>query len=354
MTGDATAPSDLTDLLRLRSGAARAVVALFVPALFTVMWASKDSYTEAWPPIVGFLILSAAAVCLVLVPGDPLDRRVAALLTVAGPVACALVLWTLIPGAGHSGRSMNWPHMAATAIFCFVSIRGRRVMPWIGMIAMIGVYWGWGAIAGQPPFLPASSAAIEVVPLAMATLLSLSIRPTALQILQLRQQARRRAIDSARQEAAHQERRSQLVHLEETAGPLLERISNATALSAEERRQCSLLEAEFRDRLRAPHLLSLGLEAAARSARRRGVEVVFIDDYGTEAGTGVDPDSAEARALSGTTDAVLTAADGGRVCVRILPSGRARFATVVTEQPDKTVLWEVAAGGHVTSTVVPH
>jgi hypothetical protein len=58
--------------------------------------------------------------------------------------------------------------------------------------------------------------------------------------------------------------------LDRVARPILERIAKGMVLSAAEREGCRLLEAELRDGLRAPQLMTAELSVAARGARGAG------------------------------------------------------------------------------------
>ena len=113
----------------------------------------------------------------VLVPGDPLPFGTTLMLTASGPVACALVL-SATP-AVLSSPLQTWIHGGGTSIYCFMNVRGRRIAPWIGLLGMVLVFAAWAVADGRGAAYGISFVAIDAAPLAMATLLSFTLRPTA-------------------------------------------------------------------------------------------------------------------------------------------------------------------------------
>src|SRR5690606_40103107 len=109
--------------------------------------------------------------------------------------------------------------------------------------------------------------------------------------------------------------------LDKVARPILERIAGGADLDPAERRECRLLEAELRDRLRAPELATEEIGRAARVARARGVEVVLLDDGGF-----ADVPDAVREQVVELAVAELTRAESGTVTVRVLPPGRSMLA----------------------------
>jgi len=117
-------------------------------------------------------------------------------------------------------------------------------------------------------------------------------------------------------------------------------------LSVPTRMQARLLEAELRDEIRAPVFTGTPVVDMARAARRRGVEVVLMDD------SGVHDLSEEARdQVVREACAQLRTTDRGRVVVRVFPPGRPELATIVVNgarmvvETDGVSVDESAAGG---------
>ena len=98
--------------------------------------------------------------------------------------------------------------------------------------------------------------------------------------------------------------------------------------NAASRLECAVLEAELRDSLRAPSLVDVDVSEAARHARKRGVEVVLVDDGGSD---DVTPDVRER--LLRHVGSTLDGADAGSVTVRVLPPNRPVLATMLIRDP---------------------
>lgn len=335
---------DVRDLLGMRTRGAWLIVAAYIIAMLVVTIATMHSFTSAWPAVLGPLILIAATVALMLVPGDPLPIWPTLMLTLAGPVACALVL-SATPAVLDSSLQ-TWIHGAGTTIYCYMNVRGRRIAPWLGLAGMIAVFAIWSTRAGHGASYGASLVVIDAAPLTMAALLSFTLRPTAKAVFSLRNQTTARIAELSAQTAAVQERSRQVRHLDTLARPLMERIASGDTLSLAERNQCALLEAHLRDRLRAPILSTLDLDDAAYHARTRGVEVVFLDDSGSS-----EPVPALVDTVHAVASQALINARNGSVVVRMWPPARPVVASVLTTNDSGSERVEIEASGTVHSTV---
>lgn len=338
---------DVRDLLGMRTRGAWLIVVAYIAAMLFVTIATMGSFTSSWPAALGPLILIAATLALVLVSGDPLPIRSTVALTAAGPIACASVL-SVTPDV-LSSSLQTWIHGGGTTIYCFMNVRGRRIAPWIGLAGMIIVFSVWAAQAGRGAAYGANLVFIDAAPLAMAALLSFTLRPTAKSVFSLRAQTTLRVAEISAQTAAAEERGYQIRQLDTLARPLMERIAGGHTLTADERDQCALLEAHLRDRLRAPTLSTLDLDEAAYHARIRGVEVVFLDDSGPDG-----PDASTVEAVHAIAREALSQAQSGTVCVRIWPLGRSTVASVFTTDENGTERIEIPASGAVQRTVSAH
>ncbi|MFJ6099382.1 hypothetical protein [Williamsia muralis] len=328
----------------MRTRGAWLIVAAYITAMLVVTIATMHSYTSAWPALLGPLILIAATVALMLVPGDPLPIWPTVALTASGPIACALVL-SATPAVLDSSLQ-TWIHGAGTTIYCYMNVRGRRIAPWIGLASMIAVFAIWSTHTGHGASYGASLVIIDAAPLTMAALLSFTLRPTAKAVFSLRNQTTERIAELSAQTAAAQERSRQIRHLDTLARPLMERIASGATLTTAERNQCALLEAHLRDRLRAPILSTLDLDDAAYHARTRGVEVVFLDDSGP-----TEPDPSIVDTVHTVASHALNTAHNGTVCVRMWPPARPVVASVLTTNDNGTDRVEIAVSGTVQRTV---
>ncbi len=328
---------DVRDLLGMRQPGAWFVLGGFLAATWIAIVSTFSGVSAIWPVIVGGLALSAAAVAIIVVPGDPLPPWPTVALTASGPLACVCAV-SVSPAEWATSVLMVWTHASAVGVYCFMIVRGRRVAPWIGLAGEAVVFGVWGHATGQSPLGTAVAVvAIDAAPLIMATLFSFTLRPAAKEVFALRAQTINQVGRLSAESAAAEERASQVRTLDHLARPMLERIASGEELTTEERRECALLEAHLRDRLRAPLMSTLDLDEPAYRARTHGVEVVFIDDSRpdvTVADTEAQIDPRVAAAVSGLATAVLDEADEGQIYVRVSSPDRPIAASVLHRRAD--------------------
>ncbi len=273
--------------------------------------------------LVALVAMLGAGVLLVVCPGDPLPWPATAAVLTAGPVAVLAAHLNFAEGAPRQ----PWTACAASFVLAALAVRGRIAAAWTGALA---VALTLGFVAGVLD-ISVGSLFVMILPvacLAGATVCALILRPTQRSLRLLHDDAAMRAAAAATMAAERSERVRQLNRLDELARPMLERIARGGELSAAEQEQCRLLEAELRDGLRAPQLITDQLNAAARGARSRGVEVLLLDDGGF---TGVAA-ALRDRVLE-LAVRELDAANAGAVTVRVLPVGRRNLATILASAP---------------------
>jgi hypothetical protein len=327
----------LRDLLGLRGRAAW--LFLLVLELTLALYLVQD--LTAAPPLAvlggAALMLTAGALVLV-VPVDPLPVLVTVFVAAAGPVTTLLTAANLWSERAHH---LVWASYAASYLMSVLVLRGRLLGAWLGMAGVTLVI----AVSGLRAALPFSAIVGSIVP--VGTLIALSVfalvmRPTQRSLRILREESTIRAAASATMSAADGERIQQLARLDRLARPILERIAEGAVLTGTEREKCRLLEAELRDGLRAPQLVTDELSDAARGARCRGVAVVLLDDGGF---AGV-PQWVRERVINAATRE-LDAANAGSVTVRVLPLGRRTLATVLAHAPDHDRRTEIDTSGNI-------
>lgn len=315
-------PKDIRGLLGMHTTAAKAAVGVYVVLITIVTLNTWQGVRVVWPSLLALVLLAAATIALVAAPGDPLPPVATTAMTLAGPVASALTL-AAVP-APLEISLQGWTHGGATTVYCFLCVRGRARAAWLGLLAVTVVYMVWSARTGQGALTGFAMCAIEIGPLGMATVLSCTLRPDAAETFELRAAAATRHAEESAAAAVLQERDEQLGRLDRLARPLLTRIASGERLTPAECLNCELLEAHLRDRLRAPGLTDADTSARVRTARRRGVEVVLIDDHGMDT---AEPVAAE-RVRAAVT-AALDRADARAVRIRILPPGRPALASIL-------------------------
>ncbi|MFI8566282.1 hypothetical protein ACIGGF_06940 [Rhodococcus sp. NPDC078407] len=339
------ADRDVRGFLGMNTASAYGVAATFFGTYSLMNFTSSSGVHSVWTVQVAVVLVASAAFALVAVPGDPLGARWATAIGAAAPMSTAVVLSQLsVPIANGL---QTWPLSAAVALCGYVSVRGRTVIGWMSMVAVVTVCVVWTAATGQGSMVGLAMSIISFAPLAMATFFALTFRSTAAAVFELRARSRHRAAEEAASSAGLDERDRQLERLDFLARPLLAKIATGSDLDSAERQECGLLEASLRDRLRAPGLMTDEVVQEARSARTRGVQVVLLDDGGLAV---VHP------TLSGRVSTVvataLRGAQSGTVTARILPPGRPLVASILLSDSDEDVRIEVDSGG-TESVVVP-
>lgn len=326
-SGHPFAVRDIRDLLWVRPWVSIALVVWFSGTYLLIELLQHVSDTDPlWPRILAWLLLTAAAVGVVALPGEPLQRHWAWLLTTIGPVTTALAFLTV------SDKSWQvdsfWALSSGTAIYTLMCVRGQSTVAWIGGVARAAMCVGWSLHAGLGIRPGLTVSYLEIAPMLMATFFALVIRPVLAEVTALREVTGDRVALAAAAAAAVAERDRRLGVLDRTTRPLLQRIADGDRLDPDARRDCALLEAHLRDTLRAPRLAGEPVAAAAWRARSRGIEVVLLGD-----GDVIGSTAALSR-VRATLAAELDRVVGGTVTVRILPPGRPLFATLVAAGAD--------------------
>ena len=325
-------------LLGLRGGAAWLFLVILEMTIALYMVRNFDA-TAPLPAAAALTVMVLAGAMVLVVPGEPLPWAVTAFVAVAGAIATALASVDQSP---PHARYMVWTTFATSYLLAVLVLRGRMVAAWIGVAGVAIVL----LVDGVQAWLTPGAFVAAIVPVGTVIAISvfaLIMRPTQRSLRQLSAESATQAAAEATMVAADSERARQLSRLDRLARPILERIADGAALTAGEREQCRLLEAELRDGLRAPQLTTDELSSAARGARARGVEVVLLDDGGFDGA----PHWLRERVIA-TAARELDAANAGSVTVRILPPGRRVLATVLAQAPERDRRTEIGTDGTVT------
>jgi hypothetical protein len=98
-------------------------------------------------------------------------------------------------------------------------------------------------------------------------------------------------------------------------------------LTDSEKSEARLLEAALRDEIRGRELINDEVRSAARAARKRGVEVVILDEGGVD-----QMSPAEKSEILGKVCASINEVEQGRITLRA-PVGEAWRVTLVATRP---------------------
>jgi hypothetical protein len=294
------------------------------------------SLSDSRAPALVFVVLglyAAVGVVLTLDKGQQLSLPVAIAMVGVGPLSVFLLSWQLIPG-GYT----SWYVGATTVMLFFANLRGRILLAWIGCVLFdLGLLW-WGLTSATGLAEAVLTATRQTAIVAIGTLTAVALERTSTRIRGLVSEASLRGAAEAAGLAVAEERTRRLTELRTSVVPILQRIASDSPISADDRREFAVAEADLRDSLRARGLRVPLIMEAARDARRRGVDVVLLDD---SAGELTAP---EITGFAAAVVDVLESASDGRVTARLLPPDRPVLGTIVADGT-AYVSHEVVRGG---------
>ncbi|MFC6354654.1 hypothetical protein [Luethyella okanaganae] len=311
---------DVTSLLGLGGPHARTILVLFLGVHALLAFANPDPRAQPGLTIIAFLSLAASAVWSLWPAPDPFPFGwTLGVLTLC--TLTAILQTQQVTPAGWPTYA-TWHLGAITLVLFMLILRGRPWLGWAGYGIMSLIAISWAMLSGLGPMTGVGLVVRHAATLVVATMFAVGLRRTAVRLTEVDRQRIAQAAADATARAAEDERVAQLARLDEVARPMMERVARGERLSAEERRECLLIEASLRDVVRGRGLAFSQVLASARTARERGVEVTLLDDSGTAWGPVAVADLIvrELRELS-----------SGRLTARLLPAGRDDLAVIVTE-----------------------
>ncbi len=317
-------PVDSSQLLRLSSDPARAVMGLFIFSNMLYVFATLDEVKHPLPVIVAMIMVNGAAVLLVLERPDPFPRALTAAVVAVVAVSTLLVAFQL-PDVGPPGRA-SWHLGSNTWMLFFLAMRRRPGAAWLGYVLMAAGTIAWSTSVGRGVVDGALLLDTHAAILFVGTLFEVNLRRTSRRINEFGEHSMASAIEAAEGATSAQIRRRRVLELRASAIPLLERLVTSGPPTAEDARlQYATAEALLRDGVRGRSLMTPRIAQAATRARERGVEVTLLDDRGQ----GLDSGEAMMR-MSATIVEELDAAQSGAVTVRLAPVGRPVAVSIVT------------------------
>ena len=315
---------DVDRALELTGNGARAILALFIVAHVTFAVAAGGEPMHSWRGWLSLALVIAAAV-LVVAPGPyPMRGSWVAAVLVAVVISTVLMDWSL--------RTHGWPGYASwhfganTFLLLAVGLRGRAGWSWAGMLGMLAATVTWTVTTGQGVMLAAHLLDWQAGTLLIGTFFAVGLSRTMrnLQNVTEAQTVRAAADEAARAAAELRDRR--LTALERTVTPALRAIAAGTTTAAE-RAEFLITEAMLRDTIRGGILAHEPVVSSSGDARRRGVDVVLLDDS-RDCGMPLD-DTDAARAWAAER---IAAVAHGSCTVRISGTPAEWVVSVVSEQ----------------------
>ena len=295
-----------------------------------IMMVVHECYTDQyrhWVPVMLSLVIMLVSAVLLLWswPASTPPGWVTWLIVVTVGVANLLVLNQIIttgwPGYG------SWCTGAGTDLCCVLIIRGRSRQAWAGIGVITLAIGYWVVTTGRPPLMIVTYTMGHYFMItAWQGIAHLSTRASTQIAATQRETARLQAQQRAHEEA-DRIMTSRMAAVRQRVTPLLTQIANGRAPTSELRSQAYLLEAELRDEIRAPFFTGTSIVTSAHAARRRGTEVILLDDSGDN--TTIDGRT-RANAVNYVTK-LLNITQSNRVVIRLNPPRRPTLLTIVTD-----------------------
>ena len=312
----------------MESAGARAIAAglALVHFILLVYECAVHSYWH-WPPAaLSFIALLLPTILLLKTWPDALLPRWVARLTVIVIGAVNFLVLPQIITTGWPGYA-SWCTGAGNDLSCGLLMRGRPVYAWAGSAATTLATAYWVISTGRPLFMIFTYMLGHYFTLASwHGVAHLSTRATTQIAATQRESARLQAQQRAHEEA-DRIMTSRMASVRQRVTPLLTQIADGKAPTPELCSQAYLLEAELRDEIRAPFFTGTSIVTSAHAARRRGTEVILLDDSGDN--TTID-DRTRANAVNYVTK-LLNLTQSNRVVIRLNPPRRPTLLTIVTD-----------------------
>ncbi len=312
----------------MESAGARAIAAglALVHFILLVYECAVHSYWH-WPPAaLSFIALLPPAVLLLKAWPDALLPRWVAQLTVVVIAAVNFLVLPQIITTGWPGYA-SWCTGAGSDLSRGLLMRGRPVYAWAGSAATTLATAYWVISTGRPLLMIFTYMLGHYFTLvSWHGVAHLSTRATTQIAATQRETARLQAQQHAHEEA-DRIMTSRMASVRQRVTPLLTQIADGKAPTPKLCSQAYLLEAELRDEIRAPFFTGTSIVTSAQAARRRGTEVILLDDSGDN--TTID-DQVRTNAVNYVTK-FLNITQSNRVVIRLNPPRRPTLLTIVTD-----------------------
>jgi hypothetical protein len=316
--------TDITSILRLNDWAGRIVLVFYGIGTTAVAVLNLGGLIVPALGVVSLALLWFALIVLSRPDGEPFGRVPTRIVVACGAIITSLSCWNIVnvldPGYA------TWHLGATTFLFLVLALRGRRGMAWTGFGILSAISLGASFFTGQEPIVVANDLARQAATLLIGTLFALVLRRSSQTISAIQNNQLTRTTIAAATAAATRERALQTARLERDARPALERILSETPLTDGERLEFALLESMLRDGIRAAGFSSDRIAAATKAARERGLQVVLLDDRGSEL------EEAELSHVEFALLQQLGSTAKGAITARLSPHDRAELATIVVEE----------------------
>lgn len=298
------------------------VFATFMPIAHVIMGAANsDVPTSLWQYYLAMVICLVLVVLLCWDSGKNAMPLWGTWSVVVGVLLMDLLVNSVLPEGIHPGYA-SWQNGAIQMLLVALTFRDRMRLAWLGMglfaVADLSASFALGLSVTDALALVLTPIMWMVIATAVRSVLSRSKNNIAVYSAQ----SQLAATKLAKEHAHGLYRKQWLLELERATRPALEAIAGQD-LTASDRKDLALLEAELRDQIRGRALVTPEIQQATRAARKRGVKVDLLDDRKTSL-----PDTIAADVFRQLLD-ILGAAQSGTLRARALPVGESPAVTIL-------------------------
>lgn len=237
---------------------------------------TANGHWPAWQTLVALAVFSVNLVLLAIPGGYPL-RIDHAIGIVIGVCIVSVLNLSVLPHGAEPGYAAWYLGANMLTLLC-LTLRGRIGMAWIGMCAIIVLTISWAMLTELPWHIAIGMLDRNTLTLMFGVIMTHLIERSVETTIEVEEALAAQFDAELAEGAATAERERLLARLERTATPALREIASGEPVPPERRVQWLALEAELRDRIRAPGLDADPLRSAVRRARTEGVRVVLLDD----------------------------------------------------------------------------
>ncbi|WP_336922477.1 hypothetical protein [Aquipuribacter sp. SD81] len=235
------------------------------------------------------LALGLASSVSVVLRWPPERARAIATGVAVAVVAIGLLVVAVLPD-DRPGYALWYPAFVWLPL-SGLALRGHPRLALAAAVASAATTVGWAW--QEPGVAPVQDGLYRVVSPTAVVVVAVGIHLLVQQNARAVERARAARAAAARARAASlaaaEERRQHLQQVEQIAVPVLRRLAEGDPVDARLATECRLLEAAVRDGIRGRHVVDPSVRDSVWAARSRGVEVVLLDDSGTEPGDDPPP-----------------------------------------------------------------
>ena len=252
------------------------------------------------------IYLVAILISIDLFPGYYIPQWLA-ICNLAASIAIPALLQQQLDPKLLSGSS-TWYVMGIGTLMGVTALRKHRSIAWLGMVYLAVQVVAWGGVSSF--FSSGLIGAFMLVFVAHA--LSVGLDRVAIDIEKFNAETLASEVALVSTSAARLERQDRIDSALKGALPMLNKIRDANGnLTEKDAAEARLLEAALRDEIRGRQLLNEDMRNQVNLARRRGVEVILLDEGGLS-----DCDAETVTGLLSQVSKSLGKIQEGRVTIR--------------------------------------